>query len=169
MNSRSAIGWKLLTTFGLGHRRPASGTWGSLPPVLVVAILLSLGLGPAEAPWLFYPVLGAIAFVFTAACVLWGDEAEARWGKDPSEVVADETAGQAITLLAFPLAGMADPRVAVFLLLTAFLAFRFFDITKLEPAGACQHLPGGWGVVLDDLVAGVYAAIVLVIVGAIIT
>lgn len=168
MTSRSALGWKMLTTFGLGYRRPASGTWGSLPPILVVALLLSLGLGPAAAPWVFYPVLVVIAIVFTAACVIWGDEAEARWGKDPSEVVADETAGQAIALLAFPVGAIGDPRAEIFLLATAFFAFRFFDITKIQPAGACQHLPGGWGVVLDDLVAGVYAALVVLIVGAIV-
>jgi phosphatidylglycerophosphatase A len=166
--TRSAWRWKLLTTFGLGHRRPASGTWGSIPPILVVALLLALGLGPADAPWVYYPVLGLIILIFAGACVVWGDDAEARWGYDPSEVVADETAGQAVCLLGFPLAGADDPRVAIFLLLTAFLGFRLFDIAKVQPAGSLQKVPSGWGVVLDDLAAGLYAAIVLVVAGAVV-
>lgn len=168
MMPRSGMGWHLLTTFGLGYRRPASGTWGSLPPVLVAAILFSFNLGPAEVPWIYYPILGIIFVVFTAVCVMLGDDAEARWGYDPAEVVADETAGQSLCLLAFPLAGNDDPRVTVFLLLTAFFAFRFFDITKLPPSGALQAVPGGWGIVLDDLVAGLYAAVVLAFAGAVI-
>ena len=169
ITNHSGFGWHLLTTFGLGYRRPASGTWGSLPPILVAAILLSLGLGPGEAPWVFYPVLVAIVIVFSVVCVVRGDEAQARWGHDPSEVVADETAGQAIALLAFPAAGAADPRVAIFLLAVAFFAFRFFDITKLEPANALQKLPSGWGVLLDDWAAGIYAGVAVLLAGMLVT
>ncbi len=167
MNRPSGLSWNLLSTFGLGYRRPASGTWGSLPPILVVAIMLSLGFGPGTAPWMFYPVLVVMIVIFSAACVHWGDEAEAKWGHDPSEVVADETAGQSIALLAFPAGAVADPRIAIVLLLAAFFAFRLFDISKLPPANALQRLPGGWGVLLDDWAAGMYAGIVVAVLGLI--
>jgi phosphatidylglycerophosphatase A len=102
--------------------------------------------------------------VFTLACAVWGDWAEAHWRwKDPSQVVADEVAGQAIALLMLPwrpTESVRDLIANILIALTAFLAFRFFDIVKPPPAGALQHVPGGWGIVLDDLAAGVYALIV---------
>jgi phosphatidylglycerophosphatase A len=145
---------------GLGFMRPAPGTWGSLPPIVVAAAMVDAGLGPAESPWLFSGVMAAMLLAFTAVCVLWGAGAEARFGrKDPSQVVADETAGQSLALLALPAASCASyPRAAVTLAF-AFVAFRIADILKPFPAHRIQKVPGGWGVVLDDLVAAVYALI----------
>jgi len=68
---------------------------------------------------------------------------------DPSEVVIDEVAGFLLTMLWVPLSWGT--------LLTGFLLFRVFDIWKLWPANAAERLPGGLGIVLDDLVAGLYA------------
>jgi phosphatidylglycerophosphatase A len=153
---------RLITTFGLGHMRPASGTWGSLPPVFIAAALVALNQGPATNPWLYYSALAAILLIFSAACIIDGDAAEARFGeKDPSEVVADETAGQCIPLLAIlPSAASTLGRTAL-LIAVAFFAFRILDIIKPPPAKGWQRIPGGWGILIDDLVAGVYAAIVV--------
>lgn len=153
----------VLASFGLGHVRPASGTWGSMPPVVLAGILIALGLGPDQQPWVYNAVLVAIVILFTAACVLWGEVAEARWGKDPSAVVADETAGQSIALLALPVAGFGWRTIAM--LGAAYLLFRFMDIVKPPPSNGLQRLPTGWGIVLDDLVAGVYALVVVQAIG----
>ena len=153
---------RLITTFGLGHVRPASGTWGSLPPVLIAALLMSLGLGPIGAPVFYTFVIGSIMLLFGYACIRDADAAEARYGKkDPGQVVADETAAQCIPLLFLPSAAIATPRLAAFTLFLAFIAFRLLDITKPFPAKQLQKVPGGWGILLDDLFAGAYATIVI--------
>ena len=148
----------LATTFGLGHMRPASGTWGSMPVPALAMLMFLLGAGPVEQPVVYHAVLGVVFVVFCAACVFGGDEAERRWGKDPSEVVADETAGQCIPLVALPLAGFWESAATLTL---AFVCFRVFDILKLWPANGLQRIRGGWGILLDDLVAGVQALIVV--------
>lgn len=153
----------VLTCFGLGRRRPASGTWGSIPPVVVAAALIALGLGPAHHPWIYNGILGAIIVAFTAGCVAWGDLAEARWGKDPSHVVADETAGQSVVLLMLPVAGFGWR--AVGMLVLAYFVFRALDIVKPPPANRLQRVATGWGIVLDDLVAGLYGLVVIQLVG----
>lgn len=148
-----------VTFFGLGHMRPFPGTWGSLPPV-VLALLLLLVL-PAEAYWMVVRLLMLlIAMAFTLSCAFLGDKAEARFGrKDPSQVVSDEVAGMALCIALMP-AVVPGPSV-VFSLVLAFVFFRGFDIVKPWPAGGLQSKPGGWGVVLDDLMAGFQAALLL--------
>lgn len=152
-------GFQLLTVFGLGHLRPASGTWGSLPPVLLAGLLVGVGAGAG----VWYALLVGMLALFAGACVVLGDHAEARWGKDPSNVVADEVAGMCVTLLLAPAALLLDPARAPIALLAAFLLFRCFDIFKeiAPPARAIQRVRGGWGVLLDDLISGVYAAAAL--------
>lgn len=155
----------LVTTFGLGHLRPAPGTWGSMPPVAVAGVLVVLGLGPLEAPVVYHGVLALIFVVFCLATVVYGDWAEAIWNrKDPSQVVADETAGVCIPLVALP---VAQPRTAVELVALAavlafvFLAFRLCDILKLPPSRQLESVRGGWGVLLDDLAMGVLALLIV--------
>ena len=154
-----------ITVFGIGHMRPASGTWGSLPPAIVALVLFAAGLSPISThpagPWVYAGVLLLVLLLGCAACIFEGDRAEARWGKDPSEAVADEVAGQCIPLFFLPLAADADwwkVTVAVF---WAFIAFRVMDIVKPWPARGLQRIPAGWGILIDDLVAGVYAAVAL--------
>lgn len=151
----------VLTTFGLGHMRPASGTWGSLPPVVVAGVLIALGFGPDGSPVVYHATLIAILVACSVACIAWGDLAEAVWKKDPSEVVADETAGQCVPLLALPVAAGAPALEVVAMLALAFFAFRGFDILKPPPARGWQRLPAGWGILVDDLAAGVYALVVV--------
>jgi phosphatidylglycerophosphatase A len=120
-----------ITTFGLGYVRPASGTWGSLPPVLLALGLEAGGLGAVSNPWVYNGVLIAVALFFGAACVLQADRAVAETG------------------------------TTLFTLAFAFVAFRLLDIVKPWPAHGLQRVPGGWGILLDDLVAGVYALVIV--------
>lgn len=151
-----------VTTFGLGFMRPAPGTWGSIPTVVVAGLLIAGGHGPAESPWVYHIFLLAWLALFAGVCVVGGDRAEGVFGrKDPSQVVADETAGQVIPLLAIPAGALQTPVLAVFTLVLAFLAFRVMDIFKPWPAGRLQRLAGGWGILMDDLVAGIYALVVV--------
>ncbi|MGA0174183.1 MAG: phosphatidylglycerophosphatase A [Phycisphaerales bacterium] len=148
----------VLTAGGLGLLRPAPGTWGSLPP-----LLLAFALHAAGAPM---PIVIASALLLGLAgaigCVRFGRWAESRWGRtDPSSVVADEVAGQAIVVAAIPwdrfaaADGLAEP---LGWCVAAFLLFRVFDIVKPPPIGRLQGLPHGWGVLIDDLAAGAAAA-----------
>lgn len=156
----------MLSTGGLGFLRPAPGSWGSLPPVVMVWGLLMLGAPMGTIRWLLIAVL----VVFSLVCVGAGKYAERRFGmKDAPEVVADETAGQALTLL--PLtwlmdssySGMSGGATERFMLISAttgfaFVMFRLFDTLKPPPARKLEQLPRGWGVLIDDLAAGLYGA-----------
>ncbi|HYE62450.1 MAG TPA: phosphatidylglycerophosphatase A [Phycisphaerales bacterium] len=161
--NRPRVNW--ITVFGLGHMWPASGTWGSLPPVLLAGAFFFVArvVGAEHAPLvrgLYVLALLIVLVAFCYACVAQGDGAEARFGeKDPSQAVADETAGQCLPLLVLPV-WYPEWSDALLALLTAFVAFRVMDIVKPPPARGLQRLYAGWGVLIDDLVAGVYAAVV---------
>lgn len=161
----SRVGAALVTTFGLGHLRPAPGTWGSMPPVALAAAMILAGWGPADGPAaqaLFNAAFALLLVVFSWGCVAYGDAAEARFGrKDPGSVCADETAGVCIPLLFLPAAATDTLPHAALTLAAVFFGFRAFDILKLPPAHALQRVPGGWGILLDDLVAGVQTMIVV--------
>ena len=88
-----------VTSCGLGFLRPASGTWGSLPPAVVAA-----GLATASVPgWQIDVAMLLLLAIGCVACLRFGEAAERATGKkDPGQVVADEVAGQAVTLLALP-------------------------------------------------------------------
>lgn len=149
----------LLTTFGLGLLRPAPGTWGSIPPVLMVGLLWAVG-----APgWLVNGLLVLLIIIFSAACIVYGDAGEAHFNsKDPSSVCADETAGQSLTLLALPLTACQTCVVrAASTLVIAFLVFRALDILKPWPARGLQKWPSGWGVLIDDLVVGAMGLVLM--------
>lgn len=166
MPTSSKLLW--ITTFGLGHMRPASGTWGSLPTVVLAGALIFSGFGPAQAPLVFNAALFAWCIIFSAGCLVQGAAAEAKFGKkDPSQAVADETAGQAIALLFLPAAIEQSASSACLVLLGAFIAFRIFDILKIWPARGLQKLPGGKGILIDDLVAGVQAMVVVQVIARI--
>jgi phosphatidylglycerophosphatase A len=124
--------------------------------------------------WVWVAAMVVLLLVFAGACLAFGDAAEARFGrKDPGQVVADEVAGMALTLVPLPwLVGVSGVWCAespvlrgLWLVAVGFVAFRFFDVLKPPPARGLQRVPGGWGILLDDLFAGVYAAGALVLVG----
>jgi phosphatidylglycerophosphatase A len=147
----------LVTVFGLGLLRPAPGTWGSLPPPLLVLALLWSG----AALWVVNASLVLLGAAFGIACWRFGGLAEERYGaKDPRQVVADETAGQCVALLFLPWRAVGDADAwtwNIALAATAFVAFRAFDIAKPPPIDGLQRLGGGRGILIDDLVAGLYA------------
>lgn len=133
----------------------ASGTFGSMPVAAIFALVCLLDAGMLAVSILMV----AVALVFSLACIKFAPGVIASTGsKDPSEVVADEVAGQAVTFLGAYAAGMNN-----ILIVTAigFFAFRFFDILKPPPCKKLEHLKEGYGILADDLMAGIYAAIVL--------
>ncbi|MCK5171960.1 MAG: phosphatidylglycerophosphatase A, partial [Planctomycetes bacterium] len=142
---------RLLTScFGLGFMPIAPGTWGSMP----VAVLFGLLCYMSVSATVMSLVLVLVAVGASAVCVLFAPAAiEATGKKDPGEVVADETAGQAIAFIgAFPAGITAIAATAVI----GFLAFRLLDIIKPFPCRRLEALPAGWGILADDLMAGVY-------------
>jgi phosphatidylglycerophosphatase A len=102
------------------------------------------------------PALVVFVVIVTAVGTWAAHEAERLLGaKDPGDIVIDEVAGMALSVLALP----STPAVLV----AGFVLFRIFDIVKPYPANALQRLRGGAGVMIDDLVAGLYALVVLVL------
>lgn len=134
----------IATGFGSGFSPFASGTAGT-----IVGIPLFYIFSPFSWPIYLLTVL-ALSFL---ACYV-STEAEKIFGKkDSSFIVIDEIVG-------FLWAMFLIPPTIVHVAL-AFFLFRFFDIAKVFPANVCERLPGGYGVVGDDVVAGIYANIVL--------
>jgi phosphatidylglycerophosphatase A len=139
--------WTVATFFGAGLGKPGPGTWGSVATVLLWGLYVWAA-HPAAGSLLYALLLLiglALALGIPAATVV----ARESGRKDPQIVVIDEVAGQAITLLFSP----GDLRHG----LIALLLFRLFDITKPFPIRRLEHLPEGWGIVLDDVAAGLYA------------
>jgi phosphatidylglycerophosphatase A len=144
----------LASCFGLGNLPIAPGTWGSLPPV---AVLLMMGWTGIVSPVGVAVVMFMLALFGSVVCVRFAPVSIAATGKkDPSEVVADEFAGQAVT---FIVAGMFTPAGIYPTALIGFLLFRIFDIIKPWPLRKLEKLPQGWGILADDLGAGVYAGL----------
>jgi phosphatidylglycerophosphatase A len=109
-------------------------------------------------------LMATFAAVASIICVKFAPVVIAATGKtDPPEVVTDEFAGQAVTFLISPFhaAGSVSTTELWVTVLVGFLLFRFFDILKPWPIRKLEKLPAGWGVLFDDILAGIYAAVVL--------
>jgi len=132
----------LATAGGLGYLPPAPGTYASALGAALCLPMLSL-------PW---PVLAGAAAVLTGVAI-WaaGQVATARGIPDPSEVVIDEIAGMWWAALLLP----ASP----YDLVAVFLLFRLFDVVKPAPIPRLERLPGGLGIVADDVAAGLLARV----------
>ena len=145
---RTSVPYLVGTWFGCGFAPVAPGTVGSLA-ALIIAILLNVYAGSGRGTFL---ILAAILL----APGIWAADAVARSENitDPHIVVVDEVIGQWMTL-----AGAATQNWKVWL--AAFLLFRLFDIWKPAPARQLEHLPGGWGIVADDVMAGIYGALAI--------
>jgi phosphatidylglycerophosphatase A len=125
---------------GIGFIPFAPGTFGSIPGV-ALALLLR-----AVAPWW---AEGAALVVLFAIGVWAARASEAYFGKiDPGPVVIDEVVGMLITTLFLPLSWIGW--------VVGFVVFRACDVIKPFPAGRAERLPGGWGVMCDDVLAGVW-------------
>lgn len=154
-----------IATCGVGYLPLAPGTWGSL---LAIGIYLLVRIGITSHPTDTVPIVGSSGFLAAEILVILVVTVLGIWAasrtervlkiKDPGKVVVDEVAGQLIALLPLPLTRVGPWPVLV---ITAFLLFRFFDIVKPYPARKLESLKGGWGIMADDLVAGMYAAIIV--------
>jgi phosphatidylglycerophosphatase A len=145
----------LFGTFFFSGRSPlASGTAGSF------AALLFLALGARALPPSFYPLVQALLILaFACAGIPAASYIERMEGqKDPGCVVIDEVVGQWISFLFIPSALINSH---FWILPAGFLFFRFIDIIKPFPARQAERIPGGLGVMLDDIIAGLYACVIL--------
>ena len=138
----------LATGFGTGFSPKAPGTAGSL-----LAVFLYYLFFPAEPSLLIHFIFFLIIVAVFFTGVWAATKAESEYGHDPSCVVIDEIVGMGITLLFIPKIG--------YLIGMGFLLFRLFDISKWLGADRMQRLKGGWGVMADDVVAGIWSNLVL--------
>ena len=161
-----------IATCGVGYLPLAPGTWGSLVGIGVYVLVRGAAMKFFFTAFagrnfnLLHIYYGVIAFelvaVFAIALVgTWAATRTERLSarKDPGKVVIDEVAGQFIALIPVPFVLGAAWWTAIL----AFVLFRFFDIVKPYPARRLESLEGGLGIMADDVVAGVYAAIVVAV------
>ena len=134
----------LATGFGSGYAPVAPGTAGS-----AVGLLLFWPLAVLPAPW----QIGACAVLLVVGALASTHVARALGRKDPGLIVVDEIVGMWVTLVGLPF----TPAVA----LAGFVLFRVMDVWKPWPVRSLEQLPDGWGVMADDVAAGVYAHLLL--------
>jgi phosphatidylglycerophosphatase A len=138
----------VVTGLGIGFLPLAPGTWASGATVLLVALIHWV------APTREALVLGGILVLLTPLAVVFSTRySQAENHPDPAQVVIDEIIGQMFCFLWVP--------ISIFSLAVGFLMFRFFDILKPFPVRTCERLPGGMGIVCDDVAAGLYAGVLL--------
>ena len=144
---RSLCAYVIATFFGAGYGKPGPGTWGSVAALLLWAAF-AFTVRPSTLT-LTLALLAGIALSLLAGIPAATIVARTSGRKDPQIVVIDEVAGQWITLLGCPF----DLRHALICL----VLFRLFDMTKPPPVRQLESLPEGWGIVFDDVAAGLYA------------
>lgn len=138
----------IATTFGVGYAPKAPGTFGALMGV-VIYYLLGLAFPEIGDDYL---LLGLIVIFFILG--VWSSNVlEEIWGKDPGRIVIDESVGIWISLLFVPF--------TLWYIVIAFVLFRFFDILKPLGIRKAESLDGGLGIMADDVVAGIYANLIL--------
>ena len=149
---------------GSGLPRRAPGTWGTVGSIVIAIPLLSLGF----VPFLIITILSCV--IGSWIC---GRTSELMGGHDNPHIVWDEWAGMWLTLLPLSYMGIADGNFwqniaqtsSIIAIIIAFILFRFFDIIKPPPIGwADKKVAGGLGIMLDDIIAGIMAAAVWVII-----
>jgi phosphatidylglycerophosphatase A len=152
--------WAVGTFFGAGLLKPGPGTWGSVAAMLLWAITVIPSVrgayrGEIDLVFGFWLLATLIATLLATAIGIPAATIVARESgrEDPGHVVIDEVAGQWLTL------AVCRPDWPHALL--ALALFHLFDITKPWPVRKLEALPGGWGIMLDDLAAGLFGLIVL--------
>jgi phosphatidylglycerophosphatase A len=155
LTERPAGFWIRIATLGpVGSFPFAPGTLGAAVGAALVAIL------PISPPGGHGPrgVISGMAAVIYAVGILSAGRAEEAFGVvDPGQVVIDEVAGQVIAFAFQPVISWKS-------LLAGFLLFRLFDVLKPFPIRRLERLPGGWGIMTDDAMAGGYTALALFLV-----
>ena len=139
---------KMLSTgLGIGYIGKGAGT--------VAALFTCIFWYISWSGFLLYPLWPAVIITLLVCIIgVWSsDRVEVLWGKDSSRVVIDEVAGMCIALLFVP--------ITLSNVCIAFLLFRFFDIAKPFYIRRLENLKGGWGVMADDALAGIYANLVM--------
>lgn len=136
----SQLHFLLATGFYSGYSPIAPGTTGSLLTLLILWFAL---------PLMTLPIYLLLILIIFFVGIWTSSYVESQKGNDPSIVVIDEIVGMMIALIACP--------VSIKTFAVAFLAFRVFDVTKLYPVNRAEKLPSGWGIMLDDVFAGIYA------------
>jgi phosphatidylglycerophosphatase A len=134
------------TSLGIGYIGKGAGTVAAVACCICWYFAWAGGYPP-----LFLSLI--ITLLITALGVWAGNRVEPLWGKDHQRVVIDEVSGMCFSLLFLP--------VNVKYVLSALILFRFFDITKPLLIRKMEHFKGGWGVMADDVLAGVYANILM--------
>ena len=129
--------------FYTGYIPFASGTWGSLAALIIYLI-------PGfEKSVIIIPAI----VLFTILGIFTGNKFDVIYGKDPAECTVDEVVGMWISLLFLP--------KTILVVTAAFISWRVFDIIKPAPARQLESLKGGVGIMIDDIVAGIYSLLLL--------
>jgi phosphatidylglycerophosphatase A len=181
VGQKPRVSLAIATAFGLGYLPKAPGTWGSLAGVVLGWGALALSRfqvapriaatgdlsNPPALLWTNFAWNESAIVIIVSVIGVWAADRTAKYlhTKDPQVVVIDEVAGQLISYL-----GLATPRTFAVnwkYLLLGFILFRVFDIWKPFPARQAESLPGGLGIMADDWIAGIYAALGLWIARAI--
>ncbi|MCD4651515.1 MAG: phosphatidylglycerophosphatase A [Candidatus Cloacimonetes bacterium] len=131
--------------FGSGYLPKMPGTWGTIFALIVYLTI-------PESFWMEYYAVVMVTLLFFTGVYISG-KAEAYLSHDDGRIVIDEIAGFFVSVLFLP-------KIWYFYI-PAFILFRLYDILKPWPINKLQSLKGGWGVMVDDIVAGVYTAVIL--------
>ncbi len=138
--------------FFTGYFPKASGTIASLAALLI--FLLDVFRKPV--PLIILTLTAFVLGIFTSKVMM------KKYGDDPSVVVIDEAVGMWITVLIFLIC--SSKNLSLFYISVSFFAFRFFDITKLQPAKYFDDLNSEFGIMMDDVIAGIYAGVLVCLV-----
>lgn len=144
--------WLLITSGGLGLSPFAPGTVGTFGGVALAVVLQVITPAHAVAAWW---VTAAVLFAF--GCTQSAFTARTFPREDPGEFVLDEVVGYLVTVALYATLRQQLPGAMAHT--AAFFAFRFFDVVKLQPAKKLEDLPGAFGIMADDQMAGVYAGL----------
>ena len=150
MSKKSYFHIVIATGFGSGYSPFAPGTAGAFLALLIwlpIAYLLPASL---------FVITLSLTVIFTFLGIWSSNVLIPRWGKDPSRIVVDEMVGMWISLLAI---GISD----VYYIIGAFVLFRLFDIFKPLGIRKMEDLKGGLGVMMDDIVAGIYSLVLIIV------
>jgi len=152
MKQKNFLHKVIATGFGSGYFPIAPGTAGA-----VLATAVWLGLSCVFTSFHLFIATALLVVLFTFLGVWSSGIMEAEWGKDPSKVVIDEMVGVWIPLLIVN----SDNTHYIYYALAALLLFRLFDIFKPFGIRKLEAIEGGWGIMLDDILAGLYSLFIL--------